>query len=75
MTLPPRYRPRDGADATAWALAIHRHVEPRQWPEALEDVPQQHHAEVERYLRDMAHRMRVARNLRAQREATGARRA
>lgn len=49
-------------DGLAWGLEIHRWVEPRDWPQALERVPAEHRARAEEYLRGIAQRMR---NLRA----------
>ena len=75
MTIPPRRLPPEGADATAWVLAIHRFVPVPQWREALDDVPAEHRSEVERHLRDLATRMRVVRRMRAEAQAKrGARR-
>lgn len=48
-----------GANALCFASWIHRRVEPRQWPAALLDVPEQHRKEAETYLRGIATRMRV----------------
>lgn len=48
-----------GANALCFASWIHRRVEPRQWPAALLDVPEQHRHEAETYLRGIATRMRV----------------
>lgn len=48
------------ADALWYALRIHRTVEPMKWPAMLKQVPSEHAQAVEQYLRDTAHRMRVA---------------
>lgn len=57
-----------------WGSRIHRHVEPRGWVKALEQVPDEHRAGAELYLRGIAARMRVALAARAEREASGRRR-
>ena len=61
----PLVEPQDG---TGWGLQIHRHRDPRDWPHALEQVPEQHRAEAEAYLRGIAARMR---NLKRMAEAAG----
>lgn len=52
-------------DGLAWGLELHRWVEPRNWPEALERVPEEHRARAEEYLRSIAQRMRTLRALKA----------
>jgi hypothetical protein len=47
------------ANALCYATWIQRRVEPRQWPAALLDVPEQHRHEAETYLRGIAARRRV----------------
>lgn len=57
------HRPIDGL---GWGLFLHRYHEPRDWPRLLESmVPAAHRAGAESYLRAIAQRMRVVRNLRA----------
>lgn len=46
-----------------WGLRIQRRTEPAAWPAALLQVPEQHRAQAEDYLRGMAARMRVLRRL------------
>lgn len=67
--------PQEKRDGTAWGLYLHRRVDPARWPEALESVPAEHRAAAERYLRDIAARMRVARKARKEREEREAREA
>lgn len=50
-------------DGLGWGLRLHRRVEPKDWPRALQDVPQEHRAQAEEYLRGIAARMRVRRAL------------
>lgn len=50
-------------DGPGWGVYIQRRYEPRDWPRALEIVPQELRASAEEYLRGMAARMRVIRRL------------
>lgn len=50
-----------GSDGTAYAMAIHRYVDVQDWRSELEKVPEPLRAEAEKYLREIAQRMRVAR--------------
>lgn len=52
-------------DGLAWGLELHRWVEPKAWPAALEAVPPEHRAQAEEYLRGIAARMRTLRNMAA----------
>lgn len=52
------------ADAVAYGAAIHRHVEPAEWPKALQRVPTEKRLDAEHYLRGIAARMRVQRSVR-----------
>jgi hypothetical protein len=54
----------EGADALACACAIQRHLEPHDWPRALEQVREDYRLAAETYLRGIAERMRVARRAR-----------
>ncbi len=56
----PRPMP-PGADATAYAVEIQRHVAPRDWPAALAYVPEPMREAAETYLRGIAERMRTKR--------------
>lgn len=49
------------ADGGWYGLQISKHVQPRDWPAALEEVPEQHRPRAETYLRGMAARMRAQR--------------
>lgn len=53
----------DPIDGTGWGLMIQRRHKPRDWPRALESVPEEHRAAAEEYLRGIAARMRVVRRL------------
>ena len=55
------------ADAGYWALKIQRHVTPRDWPDALQHVPDAHRPGAEAALRTAAGRMRAARKTAAPR--------
>lgn len=46
-----------------WGLKLHRHTEPKDWPAALANVPEEHRADAEEYLRGIAARMRALRQL------------
>jgi hypothetical protein len=48
-------------DGLGWGLRIQRHREPKDWPAALLEVPEQHRAQAEEYLRGIAARMRTLR--------------
>lgn len=56
----PHAEPMDGL---GWGLQIHRRYEPKDWLAQLERVPEQHRAEAEAYLRGIAARMRVLRDM------------
>ena len=56
----PPFEPQDG---TGWGLHIHRHRDPRDWPRALEQVPEQYREEAEAYLRGIAARMRTLKRM------------
>lgn len=43
-----------------YGVTIQQHEAPRDWPAALERVPVDLRPSAERYLRDIAHRMRVS---------------
>lgn len=45
-----------------WAVLVQQHERPADWPAALERVPEDRRAAAESYLRDIARRMRNARN-------------
>lgn len=51
---------------TAWGLWIHRYHPTENWRAMLATVPEQHRANAERYLRDIAERIRVVRRLKGQ---------
>jgi hypothetical protein len=52
-------------DAIGWGLYLHRYHDHREWPRLLETmVPAEHRAGAEEYLRGIAARMRVVRQLR-----------
>lgn len=54
----------DPIDGLGWGLRLHRRVEPKDWPRALEEqVPAEHRAGAEEYLRGIAARLRVLRKL------------
>lgn len=44
-----------------WAVTVIQHVAPRDWPAALERVPEALRPAAEQFLRETAQRMRVAR--------------
>lgn len=46
-----------------WGLKLHRHTEPKDWPAALANVPEEHRAGAEEYLRGIAARMRALREM------------
>jgi hypothetical protein len=50
-------------DGLGWGLRIHRRYKPKDWLAQLEHVPEQHRAEAEQYLRGIAERMRVLRDM------------
>ena len=52
------------ADAVAYGAAIHRHVAPTEWPNALQRVPAEKRPGAETYLRGIAARMRAQRSVR-----------
>lgn len=46
-------------DGLGWGLELHRFVEPKDWPAALQSrVPAEHRQGAEEYLRGIAQRMR-----------------
>jgi hypothetical protein len=49
------------AAGTPWKVAIHQHIEPRHWPDALELVPEADRSETRTYLESIAQRMRNVR--------------
>lgn len=49
------------ADGIYWGMLIHRHESAPDWISALNRVPPEHRSDAERYLREMAVRMRLAR--------------
>jgi hypothetical protein len=48
-------------DGLGWGLRIQRRREPKDWPAALLEVPEQYRAQAEEYLRSIAARMRTLR--------------
>ena len=60
LALAGRQEPNTGL---GWGSFIHRHHEPRTWPQQLERVPQELRAEAEEYLRGIAARMRCQLNM------------
>lgn len=61
MIIPP---PPKGLDGNGWGVRLQRYYEPREWPQRLQDVPAEHRAQAEAYLRDIAARMRIQRRKR-----------
>lgn len=51
-------RPRSGL---GWGVWIQRHIAPKDWPQRLEQVPGEYRESAEKYLREIAARMRAAR--------------
>lgn len=51
-------------DGSGWGVELQRFVEPKDWPRALEErVPAEHRAGAEEYLRGIAARMRIQRDM------------
>lgn len=63
LSVPP------AATAKYWAVMVMQHVAPKDWPSALERVPEALRPDAEQFLREAAQRMRVARE--AKREVHG----
>ena len=51
------------SDCLGYAVDIERRVAPKDWPEALKEVPAECRSEAEEYLRGIAARIRVVRGI------------